>query len=77
MVLNLNNVQIHSWIMVLNLNNVQIHSWIMVLNLNNMQILRLFYVLNLSDCADTLDPIYTGLVTMVQILYLLEICCRG
>ena len=24
-----------------------------------------------------LDPIYTGLVTMVQVLYLLEICCRG
>ena len=25
----------------------------------------------------TLDPIYTGLVTMVQVLYLLEICCPG
>ena len=25
----------------------------------------------------TLDPIYTGLVTMVQVLYLLEICCLG
>ena len=24
-----------------------------------------------------LDPIYTGLVTTVQVLYLLEICCRG
>ena len=24
-----------------------------------------------------LDPIYTGLVTMVQVVYLLEICCRG
>ena len=24
-----------------------------------------------------LDPIYTGLVTMVQVLYLLEICCCG
>ena len=27
--------------------------------------------------ACTLDPIYTGLVTTVQVLYLLEICCRG
>ena len=25
----------------------------------------------------SLDPIYTGLVTTVQVLYLLEICCRG
>ena len=24
-----------------------------------------------------LDPIYTGLVTKVQVLYLLEICCLG
>ena len=24
-----------------------------------------------------LDPIYTGLVTTVQVLYLLEICCLG
>ena len=24
-----------------------------------------------------LDPVYTGLVTMVQVLYQLEICCRG
>ena len=24
-----------------------------------------------------LDPIYTGLVTMLQVLYLLETCCRG
>ena len=24
-----------------------------------------------------LDPIYTGLETMAQVLYLLEICCRG
>ena len=24
-----------------------------------------------------LDPIYTELVTTVQVLYLLEICCRG
>ena len=24
-----------------------------------------------------LDPLYTGLVTTVQVLYLLEICCRG
>ena len=24
-----------------------------------------------------LDPIYSGLVTTVQVLYLLEICCRG
>ena len=24
-----------------------------------------------------LDPIYTGLVTVVQVLYLLEICCLG
>ena len=23
------------------------------------------------------DPIYTGLVIMVQVLYLLEICCLG
>ena len=27
--------------------------------------------------ALSLDPIYTGLVTTVQVLYLLEICCRG
>ena len=26
---------------------------------------------------NTLDPIYTGLVTMVLVLYLLEICCGG
>ena len=25
----------------------------------------------------TLDPIYTGLVTTVQVLYLLGMCCRG
>ena len=24
-----------------------------------------------------LDPVYTGLVTMAQVLYLLEICCLG
>ena len=24
-----------------------------------------------------LDPIYTGLVTTVQVLYLMEICCLG
>ena len=29
----------------------------------------------LVDAA--LDLIYTGLVTTVQVLYLLEICCRG
>ena len=26
---------------------------------------------------NSLDPIYTGLVTTVQVLYLLEICCLG
>ena len=26
---------------------------------------------------EALDPIYTGLVTTVQVLYLLEICCLG
>ena len=26
---------------------------------------------------NTLDPIYTGLVTTVHVLYLLEICCLG
>ena len=25
----------------------------------------------------TLGPIYTGLVTMVQVLHLFEICCGG
>ena len=31
-----------------------------------------------TECRDdALDPIYTGLVTMVQVLYLLEICCLG
>ena len=27
--------------------------------------------------SDSLDPINTGLVTKVQVLYLLEICCLG
>ena len=31
-----------------------------------------------GDFGDkNLDPIYTGLVTTVQVLYLLEICCLG
>ena len=39
-----------------------------------------FYFLG-SDYPDNLwrylDPIYTGLVTMVQVLYLMEICCHS
>ena len=31
----------------------------------------------LMKTAKSLDPIYTGLVTTVQVLYLLEICCLG
>ena len=33
--------------------------------------------LYLNSAINGLDPIYTGLVTTVQVLYLLEICCRG
>ena len=35
-------------------------------------ILKWVYVLHVY-----LEPIYTGLVTTVQVLYLLEICCLG
>ena len=31
----------------------------------------------ISGSRFVLDPIYTGLVTTVQVLYLLEICCLG
>ena len=38
---------------------------------------RLKNIENQPIITTVLDPIYTGLVTTVQVLYLLEICCLG
>ena len=38
---------------------------------------KAFDIVDHEFLCNNLDPIFTGLVTTVQVLYLLEICCLG